>query len=372
MSRKINKAYKYRLVPNEEQLDKLNRMVGCSRFVYNHFLQLNKDQYEKDQTFVFTHEMVTMLPKLKEEYPWLSEAFSQSLQTTLRNLGGAFQSFFNGKAKFPTFHKKGRHDSFTCPQKFRVEEEQCIVFIPKAGEVKIRVNRKFRHKKHIKGEIRSIAISRTCGLWYVSILTERETEDKPVSHKKSVGIDVGIKEFATLSNGKSIENPKYYREYEAQLARVRRGFSRKKKHSKNWYKQLRKVHRIHNKIANSRKDFQHKESTKIVNHNDIICLEDLNIRGMVKNHNLAKSISDAGWGTFTDMLDYKAEWKHGTTVYVPRFYPSSQICSKCGSRQIMPLKLRTYICEDCGAIIDRDYNASINIEQKGLEILHAS
>jgi putative transposase len=372
MSRKINKAYKYRLVPNEEQLDQLNRMVGCSRFVYNHFLKLNKDQYEIDQTFVFTHEMVTMLPKLKEEYPWLSEAFSQSLQTTVRNLGVAFQSLFNGKAKFPTFHKKGRHDSFTCPQKFRVEEERSIVFIPKVGEVKIRVHKQFRCRKHLKGEICSITVSRVCGIWYVSVLVEREIEDKLISHKKSVGIDIGIKEFAFLSNGKSIENPRYYREYEAQLARVQRELSRKKKHSRNWYKQLRKVHRIHNKIANSRRDFQNKESTKIVNHYGIICLEDLNIKGMVKNHNLAKSISDAGWGVFTSMLDYKARWGHKTTVYVPRFFPSSQICSKCGSRKIMPLKLRTYTCEGCGAIIDRVYNASKNIEQKGLEMLSAS
>ncbi len=372
MSRKINKAHKYRLVPNEEQQGKLNRMVGCSRFVYNHFLKLNKDQYEKDQTFVFTHEMVTMLPKLKEEYPWLSEAFSQSLQTTVRNLGGAFQNSFNGKAKFPTFHKKGRHDSFTCPQKFRVEEERSIVFIPKVGEVKIRVNKRFRRQKHIKGEICSITVSRICGIWHVSVLVEREIEDRPISHKKSVGIDVGIKEFAFLSNGKSIDNPKYYREYEAKLARAQRELSRKKKHSRNWYKQLKKVHRIHNKIANSRRDFLQKESTKIVNHYDTICLEDLNIKGMVKNHNLAKSISDAGWGTFTNMLDYKTGWKHKTTVYVPRFYPSSQLCSECGSRKIMPLKLRTYICEDCGSIIDRDYNASLNIEQKGLEILDAS
>ncbi len=372
MNRKINKAYKYRLVPTEEQLDKLNRMVGCSRFVYNYFLQLNKNQYEEDKTFVFTHEMVTMLPELKKEYPWLTEAFSQSLQTSVRNLGNAFQNFFKGKAKFPTFHKKGKNDSFTCPQKFRVEEERCVVFIPKVGEAKVRVNKKFRHIKHIKGEICSITISRTCGLWYVSVLVEREIEDRPISHKKSVGIDVGIKEFASLSDGRNIDNPKYYREYEAKLARAQRELFRKKKHSKNWCEQLRKVQRIHNKIADSRRDFLHKESTRIVNHNDIICLEDLNIKGMVKNHNLAKSISDAGWGIFTDMLDYKTRWKHKTTVYVPRFYPSSQICSKCGSKKIMPLKLRTYICEDCGAIIDRDYNASKNIEQKGLEILYAS
>jgi putative transposase len=368
----INKAYKYRLAPANEQLAKLNCLVGCNRFVYNHFLQINKEQYEKDKTFIFTHQMVTMLPELKKEYPWLSEAFSQSLQTTVRNLGGAFQNFFNGKTKFPTFHKKGRHDSFTCPQKFRLEEERSIVFIPKVGEVKIRVNKRFRRQKHIKGEICSITVSRVCGIWYVSILTEREAEDKPISHKKSVGIDVGIKEFAFLSNWQSVEKPEYYREYEAQLARVQRGLSRKQKHSKNWYQQLKRVHRIHNKIANSRRDFLQKESTKIVNHYGIICLEDLNIKGMVKNHNLAKSISDAGWGAFTNMLDYKARWGHKTTVYVPRFFPSSQICSKCGSRKIMPLKLRTYICEDCGAIIDRGYNASCNIEQKGLEMLSAS
>lgn len=365
----INKAYKYKLVPTQEQASKLSQMVGCSRFVYNHFLKLNIDQYAKDKTFIFTHQMVTMLPELKIEYSWLNEAFSQSLQTTVRNLGGAFQKFFKGKAEFPSFHKKGVNDSFTCPQKFRVEEEKCLVFIPKVGEVKIRVHKKYRRKKHIEGKVCSITVSRTCGNWYVSVLVEQEIKDKPVSYDKPIGIDVGIKEFAFLSNGKSIDNPKFYRQYEAKLAKAQRRLSRKKKRSKNWLKQLRKVQKIHNKIANSRRDFLHITANDIINNHDVVCLEDLNIKGMVKNHKLAKSISDAGWGMFTTMLDYKAAWQFKTTVYVERFYPSSQRCSSCGSRKIMPLKLRTYVCEDCAMAIDRDYNAAKNIEQRGLELI---
>ena len=368
----INKAYRYKLEPTDEQRQLLAQAVGCCRFVYNHLLKLNIDQYAKDKTFIFTNEMVTMLPDIKKEFPWLNSPFSQSLQTAVRNLGAAFSNFFAGKTEFPEFHKKGVHDSFACPQKFRVEEEKGFVFIPKIGEVKIRVHKKFRRKKHIQGKKKSITVSRECGQWYICVLTEREIEVKSQTRNRSVGIDVGLKEFATLSRGVVIENPRFYRQYEEKLAKEQRKLSGMVKFSNNWFKQLKKVQKVHRKIANCREDFLHKESSRIVKNHDIIGLEDLCIKGMAKNHHLAKSIHDAGWGMFTTMLDYKAFWHGKQTVYVERFYPSSQLCSNCGGKKIMPLKLRTYICEDCNTTIDRDYNASINIEQRALELIKLS
>lgn len=318
-------------------------------------------QYEQDKTFVFYHAMATDLPNLKQEFPFLVDAFSQSLQTTLRNLDRAFKNFFKGLAAFPAFKKKNRHDSFTCPQKFRIEEK--VIFIPKIGEVK------YRKSRQIEGRVKSITVSQNCDRWFVSILTEQEIEQPSKTFEKPVGIDVGLKEFAFLSDGTApIANPKYYRQYQEKLAKEQRKLAKKQKLSKNWYKQLRKVQNVHYKIRNSRQDFLHKVSTMIVKNHDIICMEDLHVKGMVKNRKLAKSVSDAGWSTFKNMIAYKASWANKTLVQVERFYPSSQECSACGGRKLMPLHLRTYVCE-CGCTIDRDYNASLNIERRGLEIL---
>jgi|AntAceMinimDraft_8_1070364.scaffolds.fasta_scaffold28205_3 putative transposase len=358
----IRKAFKYKLEPIVEQEIMLNKTAGCCRFVYNYFLKLNIDQYAKDETFVFNHQMVNMLPELKKEYPFLTEVFSQSLQTAVRNLGAAFKKFFNKQSAFPTFKKKGKQESFTCPQKFRIEEERDRIFIPKVGEVK------YRNSRPIEGEVKSITISKNCGKWYVSILTEQEIQEQPKTFNNPVGIDVGLKEFAVLSTGEIISNPRFYRTLEEKLAKEQRKLSRKEKYSNNWKKQLAKVQKIHSKIANARKDFLHKLSTQIVNNHDIIGVEDLNIKGMVRNRHLAKSIADAGWNMFNNFLEYKSLWQSKTYQKVERFYPSSQLCSECGSKQIMPLYLRIYVCKDCGTVKDRDYNASKNIELRALQL----
>lgn len=358
----VNKAYKYRLEPTAEQETTLNKTVGCCRFVYNYFLKLNIDQYAKDKTFVFNHQMVTMLPLLKKEYPFLSEAFSQSLQTVVRNLSTAFKNFFNKQNAFPTFKKKGKNDSFTCPQKFRIEEKRNRIFIPKVGEVK------YRNSRQIEGKVKSITISKNCGHWYVSVLTEQEIQEQPKTFLNPVGIDVGLKEFAVLSTGQVIPNPRFYRTLEEKLAKEQRKLSRKEKFSSNWKKQLAKVQKIYSQIANARKDFLHKLSTQIVNNHDLIGVEDLCISGMIKNHRLAKSIADAGWSMFNNFLEYKSIWQSKTYQKVERFYPSSQLCSECGSKQIMPLHLRTYVCKDCGTVKDRDFNASKNIELRALQL----
>jgi len=358
----VNKVYKYRLEPTAEQEIMLSKTAGCCRFAYNYFLKLNIDQYDKDKTFVFNHQMVTMLPELKKEYPFLTEVFSQSLQTAVRNLSTAFKNFFNKQNAFPTFKKKGKNDSFTCPQKFRIEEERNCIFIPKVGEVK------YRNSRPIEGKVKPITVSKNCGHWYVSVLTEQEIQEKPKTFVNPIGIDVGLKEFAVLSTGEVIPNPIFYRTLEEKLAKEQRKLSRKEKFSNNWKKQLAKVQKIHSKIANARKDFLHKLSTQIVNNHDVIGVEDLNIKGMVRNHHLAKSIADAGWSMFNNFLEYKCLWQSKTFQKVERFYPSSQLCSGCGSKQIMPLHLRTYVCKDCGTNIDRDFNASKNIELRALQL----
>jgi len=358
----INKAYNYRLYPTIKQEVALNKTVGCCRFVYNYFLKLNINQYAKNKTFVFNYQMSNMLPLLKKEYPFLSEVFSQSLQTSVRNLSDSFKRFFNKQNNFPTFKKKGKHDSFTCPQKFRIEEELNRIFIPKIGEVK------YRNSRLIEGKVKSITVSKKCSHWYVSILTEQEIQEQPKTFVNPVGIDVGLKEFAVFSTGEVIPNPKFYHTLEKKLVKEQRNLSKKDKTSNNWKKQLVKVQKIHLKISNSRKDFLHKLSTQIVNNHDIIGVEDLNIKGMIKNHNLAKSIVDSSWGIFNNFLEYKSTWQSKTYQKVERYYPSSQLCSKCDSKQIMPLHLRTYVCKNCGNVIDRDFNASLNIKLRALQL----
>ena len=358
----VNKAFKFKLEPTAEQKIMLNKTAGCCRFVYNYFLKLNIDQYEKDKTFVFNHQMVTMLPELKKQFSFLGEVFSQSLQTAVRDLSTSFNNFFHKQNAFPTFKKKGRDDSFACPQKFRIEEEKKRIFIPKVGEVK------YRNSRPIEGKVKSITVSCSCGEWYVSVLTEQEIQEKPKTFDSPVGIDVGLKEFAVLSTGEVIPNPRFYRTLEEKLAKEQRKLSRKEKYSNNRKKQLKKVQKIHSKIANDRKDFLHKLSTRIVKNHDIIGVEDLCVKGMVKNRHLSKSISDAGWNRFVNFLEYKSLWQSKTLQKVERFYPSSQLCFECGSKQIMPLHLRTYVCKDCGTNIDRDFNASKNIELRALQL----
>jgi len=356
----VNKAYKFRLEPNKTQTERLNKSVGSIRFVYNYFLKLNKEKYEKEKQFIFNNEMIKKLPSLKEEYPFLKEVFSQSLQTAVRNLSNAFTRCFKGLAQFPQFKKKGKHDSFTCPQKFRILQEKNKIFIPKVGEVK------YRNSQEITGEVKSITISKKNYKWFVSVLTEQEITLPEKTFNNPVGIDVGLKSFAVLSNGDEIENPRFYRKLENKLKKESRKLSSKIKFSKNWIKQKIKLAKLQEYIANCRRDFLDKVSTKIVNNHDVICIEDLNVKGMIKNRHLSKSISDVGWGMFTNMLKYKSFFKNKSLIEVERFYPSSKTCSKCGSLKLMPLHLRTYVCENCNSEIDRDYNASLNILNRGL------
>lgn len=276
MSVVIHKAYKFRIVPRSpEQIEKLNQHIGCTRFVGNKLLKLREELYERTGEGMSTNDMVKHLPMLKEEFPFLKEAFSQSLQTSVRNLGVAYQRFFNGTSKKPVFRKKGRNDSMTFPQKFRIDQQQATVFLPKIGEMT------YRKSRHINGKIKSITVSKKAGRFYMSVLTEQPHVKKETEVKTPVGIDVGLKEFAVLSNGTVILNPKFYRQYEVKLAQAQRNLSKKAKFSNNWKKQLQKVQKIHIKIANARYDFLHKTSRDIVNNHDFIGVEDLAVSKLI-------------------------------------------------------------------------------------------
>jgi len=358
----IRKGFKYRLYPTKEQESLLLQHGGNARFLWNTLLKENMDYYKKTKKFKFGHEMTVSIPKKKVEYPFLTVSFSQSLQMVARQLDKALKDSFKKDKRFPKFKKKSLlNDSFTCPQKWRLGKG--FVFIPKIGEVKW-----IKHRP-LQGKPKSITISQEGEQWYCAVNCEVIIEDKEKTIDNIVGIDVGLKTFTTLSDGTQIENPKFTKKYEKKLAREQRRLSRKQKGSTNKDKQRMIVRAVHRKISNARNDFLHKTSSSIIKNCDGVVLEDLNIKGMVKNHCLAKSISDVSWSEFGRQLEYKSEWNNKYFAKVDRYYPSTKTCSTCGHIQNMPLEVRVFKCEKCLIELDRDKNASINIKKEGLNII---
>ena len=360
----IQKGFRYRLKPTKEQEQMLLQHGGNARFVWNHFLKANIDYYKETGKFKFYHELAISLPKLKQEYPFLSESFSQSLQMVARQLDRALKDSFKTDKKFPKFKKKYLlNDTFICPQKWRLGKG--FVFIPKIGEV--------RWKKHrpLQGKPKNITISQDGDNWYCSVLCEIEIEEKEKKTDNIIGVDLGLKEFGTLSDGTVIENPGYIEKYEEKLAKEQKRLSKKQKGSKNREKQRKKVRAIHKKIKNTRLDFLHKTTSNIITKYDGVVLEGLNVKGMMKNHRLAKSIADVSWLEFRRQLEYKAKWNFKHSVLIGRFEPASKTCSNCGCIQDMPLSKRQFDCPDCGISIDRDLNASKNICRLGQSRINA-
>jgi len=355
----IQKGFKYRLKPKKEQEQMLLQHGGNARFVYNYFLKTNIDYYKETGKFKFYHELAISLPKLKQEYLFLSESFSQSLQMVARQLDRALKDSFKTDKKFPKFKKKYLlNDAFTCPQKWKLGKG--FVFIPKIGEV--------RWKKHrpLQGKPKNITISQDGDKWYCSVLCEIEIEEKEKKTDNIIGVDLGLTEFATLSDKTVINNPKHLKKYENILAKEQRKLSKKQKGSKNRKKQRKKVRAIHKKIKNTRLDFLHKTTSNIITKYGGVVLEDLNVKGLMKNHHLAKSMSDVSWSELRRQLKYKAKWNFKHFIIIDRFTPTSKTCSNCGCIQDMPLSKRQYNCPDCGISINRDLNASINIKNLGL------
>ena len=363
----INKTYKFRLFPTKEQEVLLNQHFGHSRWVYNHFLNERKEQYQADKKSDNYYKQAATLTKLKkeEETRWLKEVNSQTLQFALRSLDTAFLNFFRGNAQFPKFKSRKNKNTFTIPQFGVIEEGKINIPKFKSG-IKVKLHRE------VKGKIGKMNITKTpTGKYYVSIFTEQIIDELPKTGKQ-VGCDLGIKDFVITSEGTKFKNNRYTKKYAKQLKKAQQYLSRKQKGSNGFEKQKIKVAKIHEKIASCRLDTLHKVSIELVRNYDLISVEDLNVKGMIKNHKLSKHIADASWGNFVTLLQYKCDWYGKELVKVNRFYPSSKTCGDCGwINQNLKLSDREWTCNSCGVIHDRDENASRNILKEGLKNISA-
>ena len=363
----IQKTYKFRLYPNKEQEKMLANYFGSVRFVYNHFLAKRKEQYEQTRKSSNYYEQAKELTAMKktEAFSWLKEINSQTLQHALRHLETAYVNFFKGRTRFPRFHSKKHGGSFAVPQYFKVEGNR--IFIPKfKGGIR------FAKSQDVLGELRNMTVSVTPGgKYYVCIMAHVEVGDLEKTNL-SVGIDLGLKDFVITSNGDRYSSNKFIKKYSKKLATMQKHLSRKKKGSGSWNRQRIKVARLQEKITSCRNDKLHKISVELIRRYDVVCCEDLNVKGMVKNHHLAKAVSDASWGTFVTMLEYKAKWYGKELVKIGRFYPSSKTCHHCGHvKEDLSLEDRYYTCPNCGELIDRDLNAAKNILDEGLRNISA-
>lgn len=352
------KAYKYRISPTKAQSELINKHIGSARFIYNLALECKQMAYAGNGVNLSCFELMRQIPDLKKECIWLKEINSQSLQQSIVNLDTAFTKFFKGQTDFPKFKKKTARQSFNVPQNVVIEDNKLLMPKFKNG-IDIILHREF------KGKIRQATISKTpTGKYFASILVDNNKElptKKNIKYKTSIGIDLGIKTFIVSSEGKEYANPKFLKKSLARLKYVQR------KYSKNKGKRTKyRLQRLHEIVANKRRDFLHKTSSELIKNHDTICIEDLNIAGMVKNHKLAQAITDASWGEFVRQLEYKAEWYGKNVIKIGRFEPSSKTCSNCGSiNKELTLKHREWLCK-CGVKHDRDINAAINIKNFAL------
>lgn len=356
------KSYKYKLNPTDDQKILLNKHFGCIRFVYNHFLEECKTEYATNKKSLTYNINAAVLVQLKHsgEYSWLNETNAQSLQYSLKCLDGAYNNFFSRRADFPKFKCKDRKNTFTVPQFVKVNGN--VLSIPKFREgIKMIVDRKF------DGEIRSCTLSRTCtNEYFVSILVNTIHVALP-NTGKTVALDLGLKDFAVTSDGVRYKNNRYTKKYARKLKEAQQHLSRKTKGSNRYNLQKLKVAKIYKKITNSRKDNLHKVSTDLITKYDTIFIEDLAVKEMMQDRSVSKSIADASWYTFTQMLTYKANWNEKQVVKVDRYYPSSKTCNNCGYiNQGLNRNDRVWTCPHCGSILDRDFNAAKNILGEGI------
>ncbi len=362
MKDKIYKAYKFRIYPNKSQIDFLNKQFGAVRFIYNYFLNQKDTQFKEtgksDNYFAQTKTLKLM--KGQEEFKWLKEINSQTCQQALQCLDAAYLKFFRKETAFPRFKKKKNHQSFCVPQHFKILEKGII--IPK---LKSQIKCKFH--REIVGEIKSLTISKTpTEKYFVSILVEQENKYQQTT-KEKIGIDLGIKDFVALSDGTKYSFS--VSKKTKKLKKLQHYFSKKQKDSKRKEKLRLKIAKNHEKIVNSRLDFQHKLSTKLTNEYQTICLESLKVKNMMKNHKLARVIGEASWYSFISMLQYKGKWKGCDIIQIDQFYPSSKTCSVCNwKKEDLKLSDRSWKCPNCGTEHDRDINAAKNILVHGLSL----
>ena len=371
MPKQILKAYKVRLYPTIDQQVFFAKSFGCVRFIWNKMLSDKIEHYKETKTTLKNYPA-----QYKKEFEWLQEVDSLALSKVERHLQKAYQSFFKNGTGFPKFKKKGQRDSYTTNnQKGTVAITNNTVKLPKIGHIKAKL------PNRMNGLIKSATITKTAtGQYYASVLVETIVDELP-NTQSNIGIDLGLTDFIVLSDGSKVANPKFLSKLQHKLAReqkilakrraVAKVANRKLSDSRNYQKQKFKVAKVYEQITNSRTDFLHKLSFNLIKNHDVIAIEDLNVKGMVKNHKLAKAISDSSWSTFTTMLAYKAEWYGKTLVKIDRWYPSSKTCSGCNhllTKAELPLSLRSWDCPSCLQTNDRDINASINILKEGLKL----
>ncbi len=360
----MRKGVKFRAYPNKEQKDLINRTLGCCRLVYNKGLDMRNTAYAagKKPSYGQTSAMLTELKKT-EAFSFLKEVDSIAFQQSFRDLDLAFVNMFQKRAKHPVFKRKHdtRQSYRTINQGDSIRIAGKYLKLPKLGYVKVKQSMEVGH-------INNVTVERTpTGKYFVILNVDFEPEFRP-NAGCMIGIDVSIKEFYSDSNGRAVQNPKYLEQSQRKPAREQRKLSRKQKGSANRNRQRIRVARIHEKVTNQRNDFLQKQSTILVSENQTICIEDLNVKGMIRNHKLAQHIASCSWSRFFAMLEYKAAWYGNDIIKVPTLYPSSQTCSCCGYRNplVKNLAVRTWECPVCHATHDRDKNAAVNILRKGL------
>ncbi len=364
----MHKAYKFRLYPTKEQQGVINKIIGSCRYVYNYFLHKKSETYKASKKTLTYNRCATDLKELKQELPWLKEVDSIALQQSLRDLETSYKNFFQHGAGFPKFKsKRGSKQTYrTQMVNNNIKIIGDTLVLPKIGAIP------FVKSQDVDGNITSVTVKKAAsGKYFVSILVETEAIEALPPTDQKVGIDLGVKDLAVLSSGEAIANPKVLAKAENKLARLQKALSKKEQGSNNREKARKKLAVQHEKVANIRKDFLHKLSTRLIHENQVICLETLNTKDLMKNKRLSKAIGDVGWGTLKQMLIYKADWYGRTVHFVPRFFPSSRQCSVCGHKndRVKDLAVREWQCPTCQATHQRDVNASINILKQGLKEL---
>lgn len=365
----MQKGIRLRIYPSREQQSLIHQTFGCTRLIYNRGLVMRQEAFEQGERIGYS-ETSAMLTALKrtDDFAFLRAVDSIALQQVLRDLDRAYVNFFQKRAGYPRFKSKRQpYQSYrTINQGGNIRIVGKRLKLPKLGLVKVKQSMDI-------GPIKSVTIQRTPTGKYFAVLTTPFEPDQEVNLGGSIGIDVGLTHFYTDSNGHKVDNPRFLEKSLKKLAREQRRLSRKEKGSTNYRKQRQRVALIHEKVLNQRQDFLHKLSTTLVCENQTICVEDLRVKNMVRNGKLARHISGASWGTFLRMLEYKAAWYGNDFIRIPTFYPSSQTCSGCGTKNplVKDLSVRMWACSDCGTSHDRDHNAAVNILTKGLQLLAA-
>ena len=371
----ILKGYVFRLYPNEKQTELINKTIGCSRFIYNYFLDDKIKEYKETKKSKSAYDQIKLIPSLSKEYPFLKEVDSCSLRNSLFDLDNAYKRFYNGSG-YPRFKAKGVHDSYKTNNikssykgnnynSIKLDLKNKIIILPKLKEVKIRG---YRNKEVVPGEVKSAVIKKEAGKYYVSVLIEEELIKPAFNPQSIVGIDLGIKDLIVTSYNEKIENK--IKLNTKRMIGLQRGLARCKKGCKNRYKLKLKIQRLFMKIRNARKHMLHDITNKLIKENDIIVTENLDVKGMQKNHYVAKGLNENPISEIIRVLKYKANLNNKKLIQIDRYYPSSQICSSCNyqNKDVKDLSIRKWECPVCHTIHERDYNAAVNIMFEGVKI----